>query len=1033
MTKHTRKALTALVAAVLLAMAGSAWGATYPGSPTVEINTNYPSQPSNTAVDTNTTNPIFPAPQLTLSHPTATPVGWVTGGPRTINSTVDLNAVGGGTAYNITDFDTVITNLSGATNLNGQTLNLSPTTYHWMQWNELANPFNTNTPVWIREHIGEVGDVLRLYDTDGSGYMKITARNTNTDGPGNGDLRYTGGTYLDSGTLEFSIDTSFTPANGTGNAGNITLGSLYAQWPAILKLYPPSSFIPILKIDDAIATLDTTGAQAGNVTTINSLWLTSNASDWSIDPGTGRIIQMHPTTGTYQVDTSDAMGSTFHLLSGTFDFHLVGTNVKTNLMFESNPLSTPSVFRTAAKGTLAFGNITLKPAPGHYGRLSVETQNTGQPGGIFDIRAISGNPVIDIMDPYETVAVPANSNLWDVWGVGTLRAKPGTPPQIQLMAAIPGSATPNTCTVAAAPKSAVFAPRLDIMDGAVVNDLYTGATRTYSGLNSGPLGTGILTMPGTANATLNLIPQALGYTNNFRNTLPMTLATLVLNVPGITPNIPATDSAFTQTLSGTNSPAGAMTYRIARGILRFAKPDSIRNNTTGNVTIDIAAGAPSALKLDYSAAGYDFTGPAGSRPSGILTTAEGAKIIMAPDAANTAANIASLNTTPAIFRLEKVTPLLLNQTWNIELDPSRLPAGTGFIKLVSGANLDAFADAIETDLHVTPNPVVSTITFNPANHALKSTDGDYIYIGYTRTTPSGGDGGNGGNTRGSITLDMTYLASVDLSSGRLSVVETSGDRKSWNLSDTDVTIVVDENDPSSVKYTGNVFEITFKHPTIHDGATLTVTFENATGQKTSYTTTAKTVNGVSVLTFPATGLAGGTYKITLASPTGRNPYYTGTIASAFAYTAPKGLVFTLTAAQTGDGKGITAFAEVASNDVPLSNIQVLFTLTDRATGKTVGTPKTEITVNGKTPAVTFGNLPNGTYSIMATPNGFNMKTESIITITASTLSPDPDPNSNPDPDSDPNEGKKSSGGGCNGGFGVLALALAAFGLRRRVF
>lgn len=943
----------------------------------------------------------------------ANPVARVTGSPVTVETSVFLNSASG---YGLSAYDTpTATSKAGAIDLNGQSLSLSPAGYTWVSA-DMASTDNMNPSYGI----GSSNNVLRVYDETGSsGTLTITAQRTGGTAAGSGNFYVNGGTYLENGTLIFANGTVL-PNQSTG-WGPVTMGYVTTLYPATLKLNSNTTALSSLKVNNHLATLDTSGTSAGNTTTLNSLYLTENATEWNINPGEDRTIQMNkaavPSASAYTVETNPASGSAFNIQSGTFAFNAIPTDDRTHLYLESNPVNTATVVRTKAPGVNSFGKVTVRAL--NYARLSFEATYAGLPGGTFTLGAVIGQPVIDIINAYQTVSVPANSSLFDVWGNGTLHVRAGSP-AVKLMASTPGNTSPVTIASAAAPKSTEAQPRLSIEDGGKFMDYFSTANRTYSGLHSGPLGTGILEMPSASNVTLTLKPRAAGYTNDFRGSVPAVVSTLDLNVDTA---VTATNAAFTQSLGGTNN---VPFYKVTRGVLQFAKPEAIRAAATGATEINLLGGINSTVKLAYNAAGYDFSGPAATNRAMTLLLADGASLNMAPASANVGDSAASSNfieNVPAVLQVAQLNNGGANPI-NLVLDVSRLPSGTNrALKLLSSSNNDINGVVQVSNLQLTLVPSNALTNVSLYTDGVSTSD-EYIYLVYTKSS----GGGNPPVDPTEITLDMTNLISTDVTNGVLTVINSDDSRNSYNLSLCNVKIEVDENDPLSINYAEDLFTITLKEPTMHEGARVVVAFTDPSGTRTSYNAAAKIVNGKSVLEFNAKGLASGRYVITVASPSGNDPLYVGKLSPAFSYTAQGGLLFSLHAEKIAAGNGVSAYAYVASKGVPQQDVDVSVQLKD-AKGTVLGSPQmVKTAADGKTQLLTFDKLKNGDYVIAAELPNYGVMVENFVSIENGN-----DDNDDND-DTDPIEPTGGSSGGCNAGFGgILLLALASIAPIRKMF
>lgn len=532
-------------------------------------------------------------------------------------------------------------------------------------------------------------------------------------------------------------------------------------------------------------------------------------------------------------------------------------------------------------------------------------------------------------------------------------------------------------------------PRLDIDSGAVINDLRSSPDpRRFNGLN----GTGTLNM--TSNpAALDLTPYI---DSDYNTPIQTSVRTITLNTQDLSLNSGLT---VKQTLRGADVASNntPKTYNITRGILAFPTPSAIRSGAANPVTLNV--GAAGTLDLAFQQSGYDFTG--GTNPSGTLNVMTGSTINLAPSSSNTAKDLTVLATTPATLRVVTYSGAAHPSPLNINLDMSKIYAGTGYIKLVSDtANIGTML--VPADLNVVSLTAGVTI-----NNVYVDAAGDFIYIGYTSTLNPGGGGGDPDPISKDISIDMTPILNTVKSDDLFIINRVDGTSENYDLSTSQLIINADVEDVLTVKNVGSLFTITYDHSPIYSGAKIVVTLTDSQGNKTSYNTVASIINGHSILDFDALGLASGTYDIRIDSPAGSNPRYTGPVTYSYEYTAPAGApVFSLTPSVSD--RTVTAFATIAGSS-PVSGVTVTFMITN-STGAVIGTAKTAVTgSDGKTPTVTFGdNLVDGTYTVTATTDNYGTKI-ATVTVKGSTT-------------------KKSGGsGGCDAGFGAFALLAMAGG------
>jgi len=105
--------------------------------------------------------------------------------------------------------------------LKGNNLTFSPASYTWTD-NDFGNPYSGTYYLYI----GRAGNVLRLYDSTDTSGKKLTINTTEIPAPSGFRVRYTGGTYVENGTLSVQ-DSSTSPfgPQGTHPAGSVTLGT----------------------------------------------------------------------------------------------------------------------------------------------------------------------------------------------------------------------------------------------------------------------------------------------------------------------------------------------------------------------------------------------------------------------------------------------------------------------------------------------------------------------------------------------------------------------------------------------------------------------------------------------------------------------------------------------------------------------------------------------------------------------------------------------------------------------------------------
>lgn len=343
------------------------------------------------------------------------------------------------------------------------------------------------------------------------------------------------------------------------------------------------------------------------------------------------------------------------------------------------------------------------------------------------------------------------------------------------------------------------------------------------------------------------------------------------------------------------------------------------------------------------------------------------------------------------------------------LDTTHLSAGSGYIKLI-GHDGTAFNPTLLSNIRVRLAP--ADASFTSTFVVFRSTDDGCIYIRYQKT--GGGGGGGGGDPTLPpyvVSLDMTPILNTVKSDDLLIINRTNGTTDTYNLSTHSVRINGSDTHVDSVTHTGTTFTVTYTFSPIHSGAHMTATFMPASGNSTSFTAISKTLHGHSVLEFEVPGLPSGTYAIDIASPSsGHNPFYAcNIVATLYAYTVPADApVFTMNQSRTGDGRGITAYATVMIGSTPKPGVDVTFLLANSA-GALIGTAQTSATgSDGKTPAVLFESLVNGTYTVTATAADMGIQS-GTVTITGGGTDPvDPVTSG-------------GSGGGCDTGFGAFAL------------
>ncbi len=668
--------------------------------------------------------------------------------------------------------------------------------------------------------------------------------------------------------------------------------------------------------------------------------------------------------------------------------------------------------------------------------------------GTLTVDQLSGNPIIEIPHIHAKVSVPENSFLTDVNpdGVaGTLQARESQPVQLDH--------TKQTGS-----------PRLEILANAKIHDARDATGNRYF---NGVHGEGQLTLAGAGANTLYLTPF-IGYDdadgNIYKGDLQANITAVVLDAardPGSPANplagIPNPQNLF-QAFAGYSYAAAR--YDIKRGIMKFYYPHSIRDGNNA-VKINVGTTGSGADSTVVFASGPTWDLRAANTANNPTVTAkfeDDATIKIPATAANFGTTssdfpVGSPNETPAALRLETFDKANADDL-NIEVDaPSSVfystTAGRGYLKLVSIENVTANSVFLNSGAGTGPyvpgvdgitNIVVSFKGGNvPTSDIEVFVENDIIYIGYPLKAP--GSGGPGGTDPGKkdVELDMTDLLDTDVAGGTVTVLK-SGDQNptKYNLSQYNVTIVVDPDDVADIAQTNDNVKVTFKYPTIHEGATVNVIFEDEDGNTRSYRTKATIVDGVSVLDFQSFGLPTGTYKILVESPKGANPFYTGEITLSYDYVAPSGPILYMFPSSDGNGTGIKVYARLTSNDVPVANRDITFTL-EVEDGVVVKGQVKRTNSEGYTDTVTYSNLGNATYYIIAKVDGiaYSFASPFVVSVT-NNPNPDPDPTNPTDPGNEGNEGgddgswSSGGGGGCDAGFGaLLALAGCAFLRRKR--